>query len=239
MSKGVGGTDPLGVADLRQGGVLSQRLPGYQERPAQIEMATLVAEALTTETHAILEAPTGVGKSLAYIVPLVRSGKVAIISTANKALQEQLYYKDIPFVQEHVQHFDASLYKGVNNYLCLDRLETALTEGLLDTQHQELQQIRAVIEQLAVPYTGDFDQLPRQVSPELRSRINGDSDLCAWSKCRYYSECYIRQRYEQAQRAQIIVVNHTLLLIDVATGGAILPSHEVIIIDEAHHLEEE
>ncbi len=228
-----------GVDDLRQGGILSQRLPGYKERSAQIEMAMAVAEALATGRHALIEAPTGVGKSLAYLVPLVRSGKVAVISTANKALQEQLYYKDIPFVQEHVQHCDASLYKGVNNYLCLDRLETALTEGLSDAQYQELQQIRAVIEQLAVPYTGDFDQLPRQISPDLRSKINGDSDLCAWSKCRYYRECYIRQRYEQAQRAQIIVVNHTLLLIDIVAGGAILPSHEVIIMDEAHRLEEE
>lgn len=228
-----------GVDDLRQGGILSQRLPGYKERPAQIEMAMAVAEALATDRHALVEAPTGIGKSLAYLVPLVRSGKRAIISTANKALQEQLYYKDIPFVQEHVQYCAASLYKGVNNYLCLDRLETALEEGLSDAQYEELQQIRAMIEQLAVPYTGDFDQLPRQVSPELRSRINGDSDLCAWSKCRYYHECYIRQRYEQAQRAQIVVVNHTLLLIDIATGGAILPSHEVIIMDEAHHLEEE
>ncbi len=228
-----------GVDDLRQGGILSQRLPGYQERPAQIEMALTVAEALTTGRHALLEAPTGVGKSLAYIVPLVRSGKVAIISTANKALQEQLFYKDIPFVQEHVQHFDASLYKGVNNYLCLKRLATTFAEGLPDAQRQELQQISTVIKNLAVPYTGDFDQLPVQISPELRSRINGDSDQCAWSKCPYYPDCYIRQRYEQAQRAQIIVVNHTLLLLDVATGGAILPSRDVIILDEAHHLEQE
>lgn len=227
-----------GVDDLLQGGILSQRLPGYQERPAQIKMAA-VAEALATSRHALIEAPTGVGKSLAYLVPLVRSGKVAIISTANKALQEQLFYKDILFVQEYVQPVDASLYKGTNNYLCLDRLATAFAEGLPDTQRQELQQISAVIEHLAAPYTGDFDQLPRQVSPELRGRINGDSDLCAWSKCRYFRDCYIRQRYEQAQRAQIIVVNHTLLLLDVATGGAILPSREVIVLDEAHHLEEE
>ncbi len=228
-----------GVDDLRQGGILSQRLPSYQERPAQIEMAITVAEALAMSRHALIEAPTGVGKSQAYLMPLVRSSKGAIISTANKALQEQLFYKDIPFVQEHVQHFDASLYKGVNNYLCLDRLTTALAEGLPDMQRQELQQISAVIKHLAVPYTGDFDQLPSQVSSELRSRINGDSDLCAWSKCRYYGDCYIRQRYEQAQRAQIIVVNHTLLLLDVATGGSILPSREVIVLDEAHHLEEE
>src|SRR5258708_7977296 len=123
MSKGVGGTDLLGVADLRQGGVLSQRLPGYQERPAQIEMATLVAEALTRGTHAILEAPTGVGKSLAYLLPIVRSGKVALISTANKALQEQLFFKDIPFIQQYIQPFQAALVKGMGNYLCLDLFE--------------------------------------------------------------------------------------------------------------------
>lgn len=228
-----------GVDDLRLGGILSQRLPDYQERPAQIEMAMTVGEALMQGNHAVVEASTGVGKSLGYLLPVVRSGKIALISTSNKALQEQLFYKDIPFVQEHIQSFEASLYKGVNNYLCLDRLETAFTEGFSDAQHKELQRMKAVIENASVPYTGDFDQLPIQLSPALRGRINGDSDLCAWSKCRSFHDCYIRQRYEQAQHAQIIVVNHTLLLLDVATGGAILPKHEVIILDEAHHLEDE
>jgi len=102
--------------------VLSQRLPGYQERPAQIEMATRVAEALSQGKHAILEAPTGVGKSLAYLVPIVCSCKVVIVSTANKALQEQLFYKDIPFIQRHLQPFEAALVKGIGNYVCLDRL---------------------------------------------------------------------------------------------------------------------
>ncbi|MHB8595798.1 MAG: ATP-dependent DNA helicase [Ktedonobacteraceae bacterium] len=232
---------PLGrrvVADLRQGGILSQQLPGYQERPAQIEMAMAVSEALDTGQHALIEAPTGVGKSLAYLVALVRSGKVAIISTSNKALQDQLFYKDIPFVRQYVQPVDASLYKGVNNYLCLERLKTTLTE-MTDIQRQEWQDISETIQNLPFTFTGDFDQLPHQVSPELRSRINGDSDQCAWNKCRYFHDCYIRQRYEQAQHAQIIVVNHTLLLLDVAFGGAILPEREVIVLDEAHHLEEE
>src|SRR5260221_5834285 len=93
--------------DLREGGVLSQALPGYEERAAQIEMARRVAAALDNHEHAVIEAGTGTGKSLAYLLPIVRSGVVALISTANKKLQKQLFYKDIPFRQHHVQAFNA------------------------------------------------------------------------------------------------------------------------------------
>ena len=110
-------------SDLGMGGPLSQALPGYEQRPAQIEMARKVAAALESGEHLIVEAATGTGKSLAYLLPIVRSGKVALISTANKNLQEQLFYKDIPFVQQHVAPFEAALIKGMGNYLCLDRLE--------------------------------------------------------------------------------------------------------------------
>jgi Rad3-related DNA helicase len=232
-------TDPPGVADLRQGGVLSQRLPGYQERPTQIAMAAMVVEALTTGVHAILEAPTGVGKSMSYLIPLVRSGKVAIISTANKALQDQLFYKDIPFIQQYVQRFDAALVKGIGNYVCLDRLQAECAEGLFDTQRWEWRRLLEVIDDPTHPFGGDFETLGFQLSGDLRGRLCGDSDLCAWSKCPSFRECYVRQMREQAQRAQVIVVNHTLLLLDVMAEGAILPSHDVIILDEAHHLEEE
>jgi Rad3-related DNA helicase len=232
-------SDLPGVADLRQGGILSQRLPGYQERPSQIEMATLVAEGLSQEKHALLEAPTGVGKSLAYLIPLVRSGKVAIVSTANKALQEQLYYKDIPFVQEHLQHFEAALVKGIANYVCLDRLATERTEGTLDTQRWECRRLCEVIADPVRTFPGDFDTLGFQLPGDLRGSICADTDLCAWSKCPCFGECYVRQMREQAQRARVIVVNHTLLLLDVLAEGAILPSRDVIVLDEAHHLEEE
>ncbi len=238
-SKRLRATDPAGVADLRQGGVLSQRLPGYQERFAQIEMATLVAETLTRGTHAILEAPTGVGKSLAYLVPIVRSSKVAIISTANKALQEQLFYKDIPFVQRHIQPFEAALVKGIGNYVCLDRLEEERAVGSLDTQRGEWRRLIEVIDNPAHAFQGDFETLGFQLLADLRNRICGDSDQCAWSKCPCFGECYVRQMREQAQRAQVIVVNHTLLLLDAVTEGAILPNRDVIVLDEAHHLEGE
>src|SRR5258708_2197064 len=109
--------------DRGEGGVLPQALPGYEERGAQIGMARRVAAALDNSEHAVIEAGTGTGKSLAYLLPIVRSGVVALISTANKNLQEQLFYKDIPFVQQHVQPFKAALVKGMGNYLCLDRLQ--------------------------------------------------------------------------------------------------------------------
>lgn len=232
-------TDPIGVADLRQGGILSQRLVGYQERPAQIEMARVVSDALYIEKHAIIEAPTGIGKSLAYLIPIVRSSKIAIISTANKALQEQLFYKDIPFIQQNLQPFDAALVKGIGNYVCLDRLETERAEGSLDTQRWEWRHLIEVVNDPTHAFQGDFETLGFQMPGDLRGCICGDSYQCAWSKCPSFRNCYIRQMREQAQQAQVIVVNHTLLLLDAVAEGAILPNRDVIVLDEAHHLEDE
>ncbi|EFH90131.1 helicase C-terminal domain-containing protein [Ktedonobacter racemifer] len=227
------------TADLCQGGVLSRRLPGYEERPAQIEMARTVARALTQNIPAIIEAGTGTGKSLAYLVPVVRSGKVAIISTANKALQEQLFYKDIPFVQKHIQPFEAALVKGVNNYLCIDRMETERVGMQFYTKNKEFQRLVDMVNDPESTFTGDFETLDFQLAGDVRGRIATDSDQCAWSKCTYFSDCYVRQMRERAERAQVIVVNHTLLLLDAAMGGFLLPERDVIILDEAHHLEEE
>ncbi|GHO87291.1 helicase C-terminal domain-containing protein [Dictyobacter formicarum] len=227
--------------DLRQGGVLSKSLPGYEERPAQIEMATLVSRAINKRVPAIIEAATGTGKSLAYLVPVVRSGQVAIISTANKALQEQLFYKDIPFVQRHIKHFEAALVKGVNNYICLDRVENERVGMQFFTKNRDFQRLYEMINDPETGYhmTGDFETLGFQLPGDVRSRIATDSDQCAWSKCSFFDECYVRQMRERAERAQVIVVNHTLLLLDAAIGGFLLPERDVIVLDEAHHLEEE
>ena len=225
------------TADLRDGGVLSQALPGYEERPAQIEMARNVADALEREEHLIVEAGTGTGKSLAYLLPIVRSGKVALISTANKALQEQLFYKDIPFVQRHVRDFRAALVKGMGNYLCLDRLdEERAFQRLVGNRA-----FTAMEELLDEPddWDGDLDLLPLSLPGDVRGRVGADSDLCAWRSCAFYGDCYVRKMRERSREAQIIVVNHTLLLLDAAMDGFLLPERDVIVIDEAHHLEEE
>ena len=225
--------------DLRQGGILSQRLPNYEERPAQVEMAMVVARALNENVPAIIEASTGTGKSLSYLIPAVRSGKVAIISTANKALQEQLFYKDIPFVQKHIKDFGAALVKGVGNYVCLDRLESERTGMQFYAKNTDFKRLVDITNDPDSTFMGDFETLGFQLPNDIRSKVATDSDQCAWSKCGYFSDCYVRQMREQAALAQIIVVNHTLLLLDAAIGGFLLPERDVIILDEAHHLEEE
>lgn len=234
-----GDSDPSGVADLRQGGLLAQQLPGYQERAAQIEMAVLVAQALSSKKHAIVEAPTGTGKSLSYLIPIVRSGKTALISTANKALQEQLIQKDIPFVQKHIQWFEAAKVKGFGNYLCLDRLEEVCASPLPAAWVHLVQYLVGLSTDPTSVFTGDLETLTVSLPDDLRTRVNGDRDQCAWSKCPHFQRCYLRQMREQAQQAQVIVVNHTLLSLDAATDGAILPDREVTVVDEAHHLEDE
>lgn len=226
-------------ADLQQGGILSRRLPGYEERLAQIEMAEMVARSLTEEVPAIIEAGTGTGKSLAYLVPIVRSGKVAIISTANKALQEQLFYKDIPFVQKHIKQFEAALVKGVSNYVCLDRVEAERVGMFYHTKNEQFKRLLDIINDEDSDFNGDFETLDFQLPSDVRGRVATDSDQCAWSKCAFFGQCYVRRMRDRAEMAKVIVVNHTLLLLDAAIGGFLLPSRDVIVLDEAHHLEEE
>jgi Rad3-related DNA helicase len=224
-------------ADLRAGGILSQTLPGYEEREAQVQMAQSVADALESGEHAIIEASTGTGKSLAYLLPIVRSGKVALISTANKALQEQLFYKDIPFVQTFVQPFPAALVKGMGNYLCLDRLEEEIPFQRL-AGNSAFTAMEGMLHD-GDEWNGDFELLKVPLPPDIRGRISADSDQCAWRSCPFFHDCYVRKMRELSENAQVIVVNHTLLLLDAAMDGFLLPERDVIVIDEAHHLEEE
>jgi Rad3-related DNA helicase len=227
----------LVAADLRAGGILSRSLPGYEERSVQIEMARRVADALDRGEHLICEASTGVGKSLAYLLPLVRSGKVALISTANKNLQEQLFHKDIPFVQRHIQPFKAALVKGMGNYLCLDLFEEERPFQQL-VNSPAYRKIEEIVGDFDV-WDGDLELVPFAISADLRGRLAADNDRCAWRGCPHFADCYVRQMRDVAREAQIIVVNHTLLLLDAAMGGWLLPERDVVVIDEAHHLEEE
>ncbi|HZU67998.1 MAG TPA: helicase C-terminal domain-containing protein [Ktedonobacteraceae bacterium] len=227
------------TADLRQGGILSRRLPGYEERAAQIEMAQLVAQSLTGEAPAIIEASTGTGKSLAYLIPIVRSGKIAIISTANKALQEQLFFKDIPFVQKHIQQFDAALVKGMANYVCLDRLEEERNGIQHLVKNRDFMRLVDIVNDPDSSFTGDFETLDFTLPADIRSKVYAERDQCTWGKCQFFKDCYVRKMKVKAGYAKVIVVNHTLLLIDAELEGFLLPERDVIVVDEAHHLEEE
>jgi len=225
------------AADLRQGGILSAQLAGYVERPAQIEMARLVAISITEDIPAVIEAATGTGKTISYLIPLARSGKVGLISTANKALQEQLFFKDIPFVQRHVTYVEAALVKGMGNYVCLARVERALAEQQ-SLQGTDFPALLHLIDAPDSDWSGDVESLGAFLPFSLLSQVRADSDLCTWSSCRFYNDCYVHHMRERAAEARIIVVNHTLMLVNAALGGVLLPKHEVLLIDEAQNLEE-
>jgi Rad3-related DNA helicase/serine/threonine protein kinase len=177
--------------------------------------------------------------SLAYLIPIVRSGKKAIISTANKALQEQLFYKDIPFVQQHIAPFEAALVKGMGNYVCLDRLENERNGMQFYAKNADFTRLYHLTEDPDAHFNGDFEMLGFPLPGDIRSRVFADGDQCAWSKCGFFGDCYVRKMRMRADHAQVIVVNHTLLLLDAAMEGFLLPERDVIVIDEAHHLEEE
>ncbi len=223
------------IDDLRNGGTLSRTLPGYQERTAQIEMAQLVEQAIQEGKHGLVEASTGTGKSLGYLIPVIRSGRKAIVSTANKALQEQLYNKDIPFCQQHIEAFDAALLKGKSNYLCLQRFNLESNEGL--QYHVQDLSFKRIEKAVGNNWNGDFETLPFSVSGEIRSRINVDDNDCARRKCPLFSECYYYKIREEAKQARIIITNHDLLLLNAQSHNKLLPPHDIIIVDEAHALE--
>lgn len=226
--------------DLCQGGILDQQLAGYEERMPQVQMAELVATVLETSEHALIEAGTGTGKSLAYLLPIVRSGKVALIATANKALQEQLFYKDIPFVSKHVQRFEAALIKGMGNYLCVQHFEDERSgfQGLIkDEGFVKLDKIMQRDTHEA--FDGDLDMLDFPLDGRLRGRISADSNDCTWRSCTYFQDCYVRKMREKAEKAQVVVANHTLLLLDVMMDGWLLPDRDVVVLDEAHNLIDE
>lgn len=225
------------VLDTSSGGTLSACLPNYQQRTAQITLAMQIVEAMTHERIALIEAGTGVGKSLAYLIPAIRSGQVTVISTANKTLQDQLYFKDIPFLQQHLEPFEAALMKGMGTYLCLLRVERAGKDP--DVYPQEgFQRLVQTLDDRP-QYDGDLDQLGFALPHEIRARVNGDPDGCTGKHCEQYASCFVYAMRERVRRARIIVVNHTLLLLDELLENALLPAHELVVLDEAHHLEEE
>lgn len=219
------------VADLLKG--------ERQLRPAQVEMAIQVDHAITNGCISLQEAPTGTGKTMAYLVPILRSGKTAIVSTGNKALQDQIFRKDVPFLQQHIQPFPATLMKGIANYVCRDRLYETTRDLRVFDLYPDLARLVDLTNEESRPFSGDFESLDFALPSELRHRINGESDACAWSKCDFFGRCYIRKMRDTAQNSTVVIVNHTLLLLDAATDGAILPQCDILIVDEAHHLSEE
>ena len=221
------------------GGLLSQHIKGYSPRLQQQEMASTIAEALTNSTVLIAEAGTGTGKTFAYLVPAILSGQKVIISTGTKNLQDQLFKKDIPTLRKALaMPFQAALLKGRSNYLCHYRLHQAQHDPLMMPHSDTLHDLMLWSGETR---SGDLneDDLLEEGSP-LWPKVTSTIDNCLGSDCPNSAECFINEARKKAQEADIVVVNHHLLMSDMAlksaSQGEVLPNADAYIIDEAHQL---
>jgi len=228
-------------------GLIARAHPEYEYRPGQIEMARAVMRAFEEKRHLIVEAGTGTGKTLAYLVPAVAAalggnGRV-IVSTGTKNLQEQLMEKDIPFLQNILpKPFSATYMKGRNNYVCLNRLARAQSMPVLEGL-DEVDYFDEVVHWSRESETGDRAELANL--PESLSfwrHIDARSESCLGQKCPDFDPCFITRMRNRAQEADIVVVNHNLFFADLSLRGSnygsVLPEYTAVILDEAHLVEE-
>ncbi len=208
--------------------------PRYRPRDGQIRMANLVRHALVEKRHAVLEAGTGVGKSFAYLVPVVWSGTKAVVSTSNKALMSQLWHKDLPDLRRIAPRpFTYALLKGRTNYLCKLKLDEFLKQGRLPGLDHD---IRRVASGLGDVPSGDCEEM--NLSRDLQQRLTVSHRECGGPKCDKFRDCFYELAKVEAARADIVVTNHALLCFNTLRNeNKILPVRPVLIVDEAHELQ--
>jgi ATP-dependent DNA helicase DinG len=233
------------------GGILSRTHPAYEFRRGQLQMAQAVEQALEEKRHLIVEAGTGTGKTLAYLVPVIRSGKRVIISTGTKNLQEQLFYKDVPFLEQALGANGSSALsvcymKGRNNYLCRKKLYD-LTDQPVLSGLEEIEQYRAIAAWEKTTSTGDRAELAELPEASLLwHKLDARADACTGQKCSEWERCFITEMRRRATESDIIIVNHHLFFADLAIklqaegapDAGILPEAAAVIFDEAHELED-
>jgi ATP-dependent DNA helicase DinG len=228
------------------GGILARSPLPYEYRPGQMEMAKAVERAMAERRHLIVEAGTGTGKTLAYLLPALRTGQRVIISTGTKALQDQLYFRDVPFLESLLGTLRVCMMKGRANYLCRHKLVALRTQPIL-TGLEEIDEYRQIAEWEQITETGDraeISGLPE--SSALWSKLDARSDACLGQTCPDYQRCFITEMRRTALESDIIIVNHHLFFADLAVkreaAGApdagILPEAAAVVFDEAHELEE-
>ncbi|MCE2802537.1 MAG: helicase C-terminal domain-containing protein [Gemmatimonadota bacterium] len=245
--------EPVAVAALLgPEGPIAGRLGRYEDRPSQREMAARIADLFSMGGIGLLEAGTGVGKSLGYLVPALRwaaaSGERTVVSTNTITLQEQLVGKDLPFLAKTLtdQRVSFALLKGWRNYLCLQRLEQARAQGpalFEDDVASDLGLLEAWAEQTTDGSLADLAVPPRA---EVWDEVAAESDLCTRLRCPHFDQCFVFKARRAAATADVIVVNHHLLMADLAVrrasqrwdDAAVLPAYKRLIIDEGHHLED-
>lgn len=225
-----------------ESGTLARELPGYSPRTGQVQMANAVEEAILCGDSIMIEAPTGTGKSLAYLVPAiqwaVRNNSKVVVATANIALQEQLIKKDLPFLRQVMSlDFNFALAKGRSNYLCLNAVESDIDESEAGDFREQLDDVFAWAEETA---TGDLSELDYQLNYRVRRLVTVNSDDCLGKNCPQRERCFAQLAKGKFEAAHVIVANYAMLFVDMlvsdATDGnvSILPPHEVVVFDEAH-----
>ncbi|MGA7339286.1 MAG: helicase C-terminal domain-containing protein [Terracidiphilus sp.] len=228
------------------GGILARSPLPYEYRPGQLEMAKAVERALAERRHLIVEAGTGTGKTLAYLLPALRTGQRVIVSTGTKALQDQLYFRDIPFLETLLGELKVCYMKGRANYLCRHKL-AALRDQPILSGLEEIDQYRQIAEWERETETGDRAELSGlPESSALWNKLDARADACLGSTCPDYRRCFITEMRRKALESDIIIVNHHLFFADLsvkreaagAPDAGVLPEAAAVVFDEAHELEE-
>ncbi len=223
-------------------GRIAQAHPNYEYRPGQVEMAAAVEGVFRRGGVAIIEAGTGTGKTLAYLIPALAAGRRVIISTATKSLQEQLYFKDIPFLQALFPgRVRAAYMKGRSNYVCLNRLRRAydspILTGMADVDHFET--VRAWAEETETGDRAELVELPEYLP--FWHAVDARSDTCLGQRCPDFDACFITRMRQRAEEADVVIVNHHLFFADLALRqddyGQVIPDYTTVVFDESHELE--
>lgn len=235
---------------IRPGGCISQHLKGFEPREQQQMMMQDIISAYNQNQIALIEAGTGTGKSMAYLIPAIlwaaKFKERTVISTHTITLQEQLVAKDIPLLIKALGlDLKAVLVKGMGNYVCLRKYNDTLA-GLHGFQEKELREFHALENWLPTSKDGSRADLPFVPSQNLWEQVGAEPDTCTWRRCPFFQECHFVKARQQAADAQLLVVNHHLLFADLTkraeddnyTDSAVLPAYEHVIIDEAHNIED-
>jgi ATP-dependent DNA helicase DinG len=229
---------------FKRQGALSKWHPNYEFRQGQLEMAEAVEAALRDRRHLLVEAGTGTGKTLAYLVPAILSGRRIVVSTGTKNLQEQLFFKDVPFLQQHFERpLQVCYMKGRGNYACRQKIYDAEREPIL-TGLEETADFQIIREWEKTTEFGDRAEirtLPEQ--SQAWGKLDARRDLCSGQKCEQFGRCFVTLMHQRAQESDIIIVNHHLFFADLALkdgelDGGILPEYNAVVFDEAHEMED-
>ncbi len=242
--------DAAGI--LGDAGLIARRLPTYEHRPQQLEMAEAITSAIETSSHLVVEAGTGVGKSFAYLVPAILAAtrrqqaegqqRRIVISTHTISLQEQLISKDIPFLNAVTPlEFSAVLVKGRSNYLSLRRLQAAAARApSVFAESEEIDQLRRIQRWAGSTRDGSLSDLDITPAPAVWDEVRSEHGNCLGRKCPTYQDCHYYAARRRARHADLLVVNHALFFADLALrreGASVIPDYDVVVLDEAHTIE--